>query len=76
VAIARALVHDPVLVLADEPTANLDSRTGGAVVDLLSKLNAERGVSFLLATHDPAIMERAARIVRLADGRIVDDTAR
>jgi putative ABC transport system ATP-binding protein len=76
VAIARALVHDPVLVFADEPTANLDSRTGGAVVELLSKLNAERGVSFLLATHDPAIMERAARIVRLADGRIVDDTAR
>jgi putative ABC transport system ATP-binding protein len=76
VAIARALVHDPVLVFADEPTANLDSRTGGAVVDLLSKLNAERGVSFLLATHDPAIMERVARIVRLADGRIVDDTAR
>jgi putative ABC transport system ATP-binding protein len=75
VAIARALVHDPVLVFADEPTANLDSRTGGAVVDLLSKLNAERGVSFLLATHDPAIMERAARIVRLADGRVVDDTA-
>ena len=76
VAIARALVHDPVLVFADEPTANLDSRTGAAVVDLLSKLNAERGVSFVLATHDPAIMERAARIVRLADGRIADDTAR
>jgi putative ABC transport system ATP-binding protein len=76
VAIARALVHDPVLVLADEPTANLDSRTGAAVVELLAKLNAERGVSFLLATHDPAIMERAARVVRLADGRIVDDTAR
>jgi len=76
VAIARALVHDPVLVFADEPTANLDSRTGGAVVELLSKLNTERGVSFVLATHDPAIMERAARIVRLADGRIADDTTR
>jgi putative ABC transport system ATP-binding protein len=75
VAIARALVHDPVLVFADEPTANLDSQTGAAVVDLLSRLNAERGVSFLLATHDPAIMQRAARIVRLSDGRVVDDTA-
>jgi putative ABC transport system ATP-binding protein len=72
VALARALVHDPVLVLADEPTASLDSVTGGAVIDLLTRLNAERGVSFLVATHDPAIMARAPRVVRLADGRVVD----
>ncbi len=75
VAVARALVHDPLLVLADEPTANLDSATGGAVVDLLVRLNAERGVSFLLATHDPAIMRRAPRVVRLHDGRVVEDGA-
>jgi len=72
VAIARALVHEPVLVLADEPTASLDSATAGAVIGLLTRLNAERGVSFLVATHDPAIMARAPRVVRLADGRVVD----
>lgn len=72
VALARALVHDPVLVLADEPTASLDSATGGAVIDLLTRLNAERGVSFLVATHDPAIMVRAPRVVHLTDGRVVE----
>jgi putative ABC transport system ATP-binding protein len=72
VALARALVHDPALVLADEPTASLDSATGGAVIELLARLNAERGVSFLVATHDPAIMLRAPRVVHLADGRVVE----
>jgi putative ABC transport system ATP-binding protein len=76
VSVARALVHAPLVVLADEPTANLDSRTGQSIVDLLGRLNAERGTTFLLATHDPAIMERAPRIVRLCDGEVVADTRR
>ena len=72
VALARALVHDPVLVLADEPTASLDSVTGAAVIGLLSRLNRERGLSILVATHDPAIIAHAARVMRLADGRVVE----
>ncbi len=75
VAVARALVHDPVLVLADEPTANLDSDTGAAVVELLCRLNRERGLSLLLATHDPAVMARATRVVRLVDGRVAPGVA-
>jgi putative ABC transport system ATP-binding protein len=76
VSLARALVHDPLVVLADEPTANLDSKTGGAIVDLLARLNAERGTTFLLATHDPAIIERAPRTVRLTDGEVAADTSK
>jgi putative ABC transport system ATP-binding protein len=73
VALARALVHEPLAVLADEPTASLDSRTGGLIVDLFARLNAERGTTFLLATHDAAIIERAPRQVRLHDGTVVED---
>jgi putative ABC transport system ATP-binding protein len=76
VSLARALVHEPAVVLADEPTANLDSKTGQAIVDLLVRLNAERGTTFLLATHDPAIVERAKRTVLLTDGKIVADLRR
>lgn len=75
VSLARALVQNPLLVLADEPTANLDSKTGRAIVDLLAQLNAERGTTFLLATHDPAIIERAPRTVHLSDGEVVADTS-
>jgi putative ABC transport system ATP-binding protein len=75
VAIARALVGDPAIVLADEPTGNLDSRTGEAIVDLLAGLHAE-GRTIVLITHDREIAARAPRQVSLLDGRVVDDTAR
>jgi putative ABC transport system ATP-binding protein len=73
VALARGLVHEPRVILADEPTANLDSKTGAEIVDLLARMNSERGTTFLIATHDPAILERSPRRVRLLDGRIVAD---
>jgi putative ABC transport system ATP-binding protein len=72
VAIARALVNDPVLVFADEPTANLDHATGSAILDILESLNAERGATLILATHDPEVMKRARRIVGMKDGRLAD----
>ncbi len=71
VALARALVHGPRLVLADEPTGNLDSASGLAVLDLLDELRAEEGTAVLLATHDERIAARADRRVRMHDGRIV-----
>jgi len=76
VSLARALVHDPLVILADEPTANLDWKTGEAIVDLLARLNTDRGTTFLFATHDPSILERAPRTVRLRDGEVVSDESR
>ena len=73
VAIARAAVREPALLLADEPTAALDSRTGQSVMDLFFRLAMEKNICVVLSTHDPAIMERARRIYTLEDGRIVDD---
>ena len=70
VAIARALVTHPLIVLADEPTANLDSATGNEVLDLMERINGERGTTFLFSSHDPGIMKRAARIIRLHDGEV------
>jgi putative ABC transport system ATP-binding protein len=72
VAIARALVHEPGAILADEPTAALDSRTGGEAMRLLRKLAKERGRTILLVTHDPRILDIADRIVAMEDGRIVE----
>ena len=70
VAIARAMVARPALVLADEPTANLDSRTAAGLLDLMAALNAEQGVTFLFSTHDRNVMKRAHRLIVVRDGRI------
>jgi putative ABC transport system ATP-binding protein len=75
VAIARALVTRPTLVLADEPTANLDSETGERIIDLMRDLNHTEGTTFIFSTHDPKIMTHADRVVRIADGRVVDAAA-
>ena len=75
VAVARAIVAEPDLVLADEPTANLDSQTAFALLDLMEKLNRERGTTFLFSTHDPRVMSRARRIIHLLDGRVDEDRA-
>jgi putative ABC transport system ATP-binding protein len=70
VAIARAMVTRPKLVLADEPTANLDSDTAGRILDLLADINGRTGCTFVFATHDPALMARAGRIIYLRDGQV------
>jgi len=74
VAIARALVGDPGVVLADEPTGNLDTRTGHEVMDLLERLNTEHGVAVVLVTHEPDVAERARRQIHIRDGLIERDT--
>jgi putative ABC transport system ATP-binding protein len=74
VAIARALVTRPKLVLADEPTANLDSVTGESILALMRELNREQQTTFLFSTHDPRVMAYASRVVHLADGSIVGST--
>ncbi len=70
VAVARALASRPAIVLADEPTANLDSKTGSQLIDLFLALNAEYQVTFLFASHDPQVIQRARRIIRLKDGSV------
>jgi putative ABC transport system ATP-binding protein len=74
VAVARAVVGKPALVLADEPTANLDSVASGALLDVMTQLNQELGATFVFATHDPELIARARRTIRLVDGRIASDT--
>ena len=75
VAVARAMVSEPALILADEPTANLDSVTATALLEVMEQLNRDHGTTFVYATHDPQVMERAHRLIRLRDGQIVSDVA-
>ena len=75
VAVARALVNDPGVVLADEPTGNLDSRTSIEIMEVLQRLNRERGITIVLITHEPDIAEYAERIITFRDGRVVSDAA-
>ena len=70
VSIARALVKNPPLILADEPTANLDSKTGMEIIELMHNLNKEYNITFLIASHDVLTLERVNRIVNLVDGEI------
>jgi putative ABC transport system ATP-binding protein len=76
VAVARAMVAQPSLILADEPTANLDSKTGADLLDMMRELNERSGMTFLFSTHDPKIMERAKRLITLKDGKIKSDERR
>jgi len=73
VAIARALINKPILLLADEPTGNLDSRTGAGIMELLLDLRAQHGMTVIVATHDPVVASACERIIRLRDGRIIDE---
>ena len=73
VAVARALINSPALILADEPTGNLDHVSGGEVIELLAGLGHERGVAVIVATHDPAVTAASDREIRLVDGRVVDN---
>ncbi|HET8761070.1 MAG TPA: ABC transporter ATP-binding protein [Nitrospiria bacterium] len=73
VAVARAIAAEPIIVLLDEPTANLDSKAGGALMDMMRRLNEEQGVTFVFSTHDPMVVERARRVIRLRDGEIEAD---
>jgi putative ABC transport system ATP-binding protein len=74
VAVARAIVHRPALVLADEPTANLDTHNATQLIDLMRDLNRSLGLTFIFSTHDQRLLEHTPRIIRLTDGRIVSDT--
>ena len=75
VALARAFSHRPAVLFADEPTGNLDAATGATVIGLMSELNRELGTTLVLVTHDPDLAARARRIIRLADGAVVHDSA-
>ena len=74
VAIARSLVNDPKIILADEPTGNLDTKTGEIVLETFQTLNRKQGRTIVLITHEPYIAEHAERIIRIRDGELIDDS--
>ena len=76
VAVARAVVANPALILADEPTANLDSKASADLLDVMERLNQDHGTTFLFSTHDPRVMERSRRLITLIDGQIESDERR
>jgi putative ABC transport system ATP-binding protein len=76
VAIARALANEPTILMADEPTGNLDSASGAEVMDILERLYLERGITVVMVTHEDTIAEHARRVVRLLDGNVVEDVRR
>ncbi|MBN1551020.1 ABC transporter ATP-binding protein [bacterium] len=71
IAIIRAIISNPAIVLADEPTANVDTATAGKILDLMAKLNREKNATFLFSTHDHNVIERASRVIRMQDGKII-----
>jgi putative ABC transport system ATP-binding protein len=75
VAIARALVNDPAILMADEPTGNLDSKSGKEIMELILRMNSERGTTVIIVTHDPVVASKTQRVIRLMDGELVEEAA-
>jgi len=76
VAVARSIVSNPSVVLADEPTANLDSKTGQGLLEMMKKMNEQKNVTFIFSTHDQMVMDYARRLIHIRDGRIANDTVK
>ncbi len=75
VAIARALVSNPAIVLADEPTGELDTQTAAGIIEVMQKMNQEHGQTFIIVTHDPGVSERTNRVIQMSDGKVIEDSA-